>query len=168
MHPKDYYGGFWLRFCASFIDQCLIILPLTLVLGLIKFELFSLNIYDQKIPINSSLLLSMVFSYSYFVLLQSKYGGTIGKKILGLVVIDEKTGNYMSLSQSFLRSLMMTVSGIIFCLGYVWAGFDSKKKSWHDMAAKTIVIKKKYLADIRSANSKVKIFKKEQLIKSAS
>lgn len=61
--------------------------------------------------------------------------------LLGLKVLDAKTGNLLTLGQALLRYVGYILSSLIFCLGYIWVGFDKKKQGWHDKMAKTVVVR---------------------------
>lgn len=68
-------------------------------------------------------------------------GATPGKMLLGLKVLDAKTGNLLTIGQALLRYAGYILSSLIFCLGYIWVGFDKKKQGWHDKMAKTVVVR---------------------------
>jgi uncharacterized RDD family membrane protein YckC len=75
------------------------------------------------------------------------WGATLGKKILGLKVIREGTGQAPGLGASFIRWIMPMVGYLFFYVGmllvFVSPMFDSsgKNQGWHDRAARTLVIK---------------------------
>ncbi len=70
----------------------------------------------------------------------SSMSATLGKKICGIIVLDEN-GNKLSSSQGFLRSLCRILSGIILGIGYLLALFDDENRALHDKLAKTFVAK---------------------------
>jgi uncharacterized RDD family membrane protein YckC len=39
-----------------------------------------------------------------------------------------------------IRLLCYFVSALPFCLGFLWAAFDRRKRGWHDKIAGTVVI----------------------------
>jgi uncharacterized RDD family membrane protein YckC len=63
--------------------------------------------------------------------------------LLSLRVVDAKTGNNLTVGQSIARYAGYIIAGIPFCLGYIWAAFDSKKQGWHDKIAGTVVVRSK-------------------------
>jgi uncharacterized RDD family membrane protein YckC len=98
---------------------------------------------------------------SYFIFFTaSKMRGTIGKKVLGLQVVDEQ-GNQLSLSQSAKRYIFVLIgavttvlSGIVPAIdrvnglvgamnlaAVIMVAFDKRKQGLHDRIAKTFVIK---------------------------
>jgi len=68
----------------------------------------------------------------------SPWSATLGKKICGLVVLDEQ-GRPLTFGKSFLRSLCRLVSGAILGIGYIIGLADSQGKALHDKMAGTFV-----------------------------
>jgi len=68
------------------------------------------------------------------------YGKTIGKKLLGLEVIDFK-GEKRNFFQIFFReTIAKFISGVVLFLGYIWFRFQKDHRAWHDLMARTIVV----------------------------
>jgi uncharacterized RDD family membrane protein YckC len=66
--------------------------------------------------------------------------GTIGKRVLKISVVD-KNGDRISFNRSIGRNTSKILSIIPFFLGLLWVAFTKEKKGWHDMIAKTYVVK---------------------------
>ena len=66
--------------------------------------------------------------------------GTFGKRLLGLRVTD-KDGRRLTIGRSFGRNLAKIVCYIPLGLGFIWAIWSDRKRGWHDMIAKTLVVK---------------------------
>lgn len=71
----------------------------------------------------------------------SKYQGTIGKKVLGIIVTDEN-GNRITFGRATGRYFAKIISGMTLWVGYIIAGFTDKKQALHDIIANTLVWKK--------------------------
>jgi uncharacterized RDD family membrane protein YckC len=71
----------------------------------------------------------------------SSYQGTIGKKILGIKVID-MNGNRISFVKATVRYFSKLLSALIIGIGFLMAGFTNKKQALHDLIAETLVVKK--------------------------
>jgi uncharacterized RDD family membrane protein YckC len=132
------YASFGARFLAGLID-CILVSIVTGALG----ALFGFgrsgggNTFSSYNPFS---ILALV----YYVLMISKYGATIGKKVLGIRVQDEQTGANLTIGGAILREVVgKFLSGIVFLLGYFWMLWDPKKQTWHDKIAKSIVVKVK-------------------------
>jgi uncharacterized RDD family membrane protein YckC len=142
------YAGFWIRFVAYFIDGMILsvfILPIFFLFFAPEVELAELaNDMDAMIAFYSGLsglwFISFILTLLYFAGMQSsKYQATLGKMIIGVIVIDEG-GNRISMGRGVGRYFAKILSGLIFYLGYIMAGFDSKKQALHDKLASTYVI----------------------------
>lgn len=123
------YAGFWIRFVAAFIDGILLIAVLY-ILGLSSKEAFSTEWFVQNI-------LGMI----YYIVLTGVWGQTLGKMIIGVKVVRTDGGTAGWGTVILRETIGKIVSGIVLLIGYIWAGFDERKQSWHDKMAGTIVIK---------------------------
>ena len=85
----------------------------------------------------------VVFVPLYFLYTTSRWGGTLGKFITGIEVVDEG-GKHISLKRAFFRNYVgYTVSSIFAYLGFIWVAIDKERRGWHDMIANTSVVVKK-------------------------
>ncbi|NGQ95127.1 RDD family protein [Brevibacillus sp. SYP-B805] len=120
------YAGFWIRFLAYVIDGILLYV-VTFLLVLVHEKL---------------VFLSYLISILYFPLLESSsMQGTLGKKALGLIVVDEE-GNRITVGRAFGRFFAKILSGIILYIGYIMVAFTEKKQGLHDKIVSTYVVKK--------------------------
>jgi uncharacterized RDD family membrane protein YckC len=152
------YAGFWLRLVAIIIDGIIlgiagwvIIGPILAAMGIAS----GLSFGDLSDPTDVAALvatLTAMFGVSWFIkqaidilyhsfMESSKYQGSIGKLALGLIVVD-LNGQKLDFSKAFIRNICKLISGFIFCIGYIIAGFTEKKQALHDIIAGTLVIKK--------------------------
>jgi len=67
-------------------------------------------------------------------------GGTPGKLILGIRIVNEK-GEYIGIPMAILRYIGKILSAIILGIGYLMIAWDGKKRGLHDKIAKTYVVK---------------------------
>lgn len=82
-------------------------------------------------------VLAVIYNWFFW----TRYDGqTPGKRIMNLRVVKEN-GAELSDVDALIRALGYTVSSFVFGLGYFWALFDEKGRTWHDMLAGTLVIK---------------------------
>ena len=71
-----------------------------------------------------------------------KTGQTWGRKIAGVKVVGEMTGQPIGVGKALGRQLFAgIISGQVFYLGYLWMLWDDKKQTWHDKVVGSIVIK---------------------------
>ena len=70
----------------------------------------------------------------------SSWQATLGKKVLGLVVVDEN-GQRISLAKGIGRYFGKILSALIVLIGFIMVAFTEKKQGLHDMLAGTLVLK---------------------------
>lgn len=76
----------------------------------------------------------------YFIVTTRLYGATLGKKVVGIKVVDSITGKNISTNQSIIRFITYGVSVAPLFLGFVMAAFNNRKRTLHDRLADTVVI----------------------------
>lgn len=86
-----------------------------------------------------ALLIATGLAY-YTYLEGSASGQTVGKKAMGIRVIDFGTGGPLGYGRAALRYVGRIVSGIPCGLGYFWMLWDREKQTWHDKIATTVVV----------------------------
>ena len=67
------------------------------------------------------------------------HGGTPGKLILGLRIVNEK-GKFIGIPNAILRYVSQMLSAIIFGIGYLMIAWDKKKQGLHDKIANMYVV----------------------------
>jgi len=133
------YAGFWIRVCAQLIDllfwTILVFIPLTYIYGEEYWtgEQFFFGLWDA--------LLGYVFPFVATVWFWLKFFGTPGKMLLKLRIVDENTGNKLSLGQATGRYFAYIPAMLPLGLGIIFIARDKKKQGMHDKLAKTVVIK---------------------------
>ncbi len=135
------YAGFWIRVGATVIDTILfsmITLP-------ILFWIYGDNYFnsDELIRGKADLILSWILPIIGTVIFWINRAATPGKLALGLRVVDEHSGGYLTAPQAFGRYFAYLPAMLPLFLGFFWIGWDSKKQGWHDKLAGTVVIRKK-------------------------
>jgi len=88
-------------------------------------------------------LVLYVAAFGYLMLQMVKQGNTgqtIGKKIMGLKVISEKTGQVIGPGMSIARYFAHIVDSIICYVGWLFPLWDAKKQTIADKLIGTVVI----------------------------
>lgn len=86
-------------------------------------------------------IVNIILGLGYVVVYQAKAGQTLGKKVLGVKVVDV-AGKTPSMLTFFLREVLgKTVSSLILLIGYLMILWDSKKQGLHDKIAGTYVVR---------------------------
>jgi uncharacterized RDD family membrane protein YckC len=138
------YAGFWVRFIACAIDGIILLLiniPITIIFYLASGNSFDATdrSSDMSLGFNFS---SYIVTWAYYILMTDKYQATLGKKAMGIIVVDE-TLDKAPLGRIILRETVgKIISTIILFIGYIMAAFTNKKRSLHDLISGTVVIYK--------------------------
>lgn len=135
-------AGFLRRLLAYKIDTLFWLLPISFGIYLVTYEakatqdLVTGIVYYLTFAI-FPLIIGSIFLYP---LLNSKFGGSPGKLITGLRVINNE-GKYLNYKLSFFRNTVGHLfSALFFWLGYFSVIKDPEKKAWHDKAVGTNVV----------------------------
>ena len=149
------YGGFWRRSFAFMIDE-MILTAIGWILFLIGGTALNLGIQARELVFDEEMFwglslkyvllyqfLTGLLSMAYFTYLHGTMGQTLGKKSLGLKVMQE-TGEAMRPGLAFLRWVGYLINAVCMNLGFIWIAFDGRKQGWHDKIAGTVVIRAEY------------------------
>jgi uncharacterized RDD family membrane protein YckC len=86
-------------------------------------------------------LITDLLSIAYYVYFEgSAAGQTLGKRAMGIRVIDFDNGGPIGYGRAFVRWIGRIVSAIPCGLGYFWMLWDKQKQTWHDKFAKAVVV----------------------------
>ena len=137
-------AGIGRRFVAVFLDGIIVSVATSPVkLGL----MFVLPIIagSKSGPIASFILnalISLVVCYFYYGYFYSRRGATPGKMVMGLRVLRDQDGTYLSYNESFLREFVGKGIIAVCTLGidYLVAFFRDDRKTLHDIVFKTKVV----------------------------
>jgi uncharacterized RDD family membrane protein YckC len=88
------------------------------------------------------ILVALLFVLVLYVRALGKTGQTWGRKIVGVKVVGEMTGEPLGFGKALGRVLFAAmISGQIFYLGYLWMLWDDKQQTWHDKVVGSIVVR---------------------------
>lgn len=122
--PKASFGQ---RFGAAILDG-LIFFVLSLVL-------------QQFLEDRLTQLISTLAGLVYYIALEgSLTGQTMGKKVLGIRVVDLAGAGPIGYGRATVRYFGRILSAIPLLLGYFWMLWDKEKQTWHDKFATTVVV----------------------------
>ncbi len=78
---------------------------------------------------------------SFFLI--SRFGGTLGKLVTGIEIIDA-SGKRLSIGRAFFRNWIgYMISAAICWLGFIWIFIDKDRRGWHDLIADDFVVTKR-------------------------
>ena len=119
-------SGFWRRFGATFIDGLILGVITFVFIGLIKGGGYAVG------------FLVAISYYTYFE--GGPRGQTLGKRLLGIRVVDFSTGGTIGYGRAAIRYVTSIVSAIVIYIGYLWMLWDREKQCWHDKTANSVVV----------------------------
>ena len=125
--PTGPRAGFWRRLGAILLDGLIIGVPIGILSAIVKNQAFS--------------FLWIVVGLAYFTYFEgSESGQTVGKRALGIRVIDFASGGSIGYGRAALRWIGRLLSSIPCYLGYLWMLWDKEKQTWHDKIASDVVV----------------------------
>jgi uncharacterized RDD family membrane protein YckC len=150
--PILVYAGFWKRFVAALIDGILLSVVFTIIsMAFFGGAMMTMGPLRHNDPaaaaavmsgIGMYYLMTIAVSWLYSALMESSPNqATLGKMALGLRVTDLE-GKRISFGRASGRYFSKFASAIILMIGYIMAGFTTRKQALHDMIAGTLVVGK--------------------------
>ncbi|EEY93352.1 RDD family protein [Acinetobacter junii SH205] len=143
MSYKYEYAGFWIRVGASIIDSIIVmvaLIPLTMIFGGGSTTASTNDFSSFQFATTANWFWQILIAV-YYIFCWVKFAGTPGKLLLRLKVLDEKTGNHVTVGQGIIRYIGYIPATLVLFIGLIWVAFDSKKQGWHDKMAKTVVVR---------------------------
>lgn len=129
-------AGFWIRLGAFSIDYFLI----CVMTGLLAYAL----VPEERVT-DAIVIIVSINTIIYFTVSTGMKSTTIGKRVLGLIVVKMKNRTRVTYGQAFIRTLSYIVSFVTLFLGFLNIAWTKDKRGWHDYIAKTQVIRYKKL-----------------------
>ena len=120
-------AGFWRRAGAALVDGVILVIPYLILVAVVS-QALAYAIY-------------LAYTIAYFTALEgSASGQTLGKRALGIRVIDFRTGGSIGPARAALRYVARILSALPFGLGYFWMLWDREKQTWHDKLSTNVVV----------------------------
>ena len=87
-------------------------------------------------------LVFLFIIFAYFIFMEAYVGWTVGKRIMGMILVDER-GSKVGLSRSIVRNLLRLVDGLpaFNILGIILIASSTKDQRFGDRIAKTYVMR---------------------------
>ena len=137
------YAGVAHRFVALLIDGVLFFF-IALFMGIATgggYSTRSAGTHEFGVQAGTrATLATLILFFAYYVISEAVFGQTLGKRVVGLRVVDEK-GQQIGLGAAVIRNLLRIVDGLFFYLvGAVLVWTSSKGQRLGDRAAHTCVV----------------------------
>lgn len=146
------YAGFWIRFCAKFIDGLILGVPFMVVVFLVVglsggFSERISQRHNDSAPFMALFLqfglqfgmIALQIGYQTFFV--GKYAATPGKMACGLKIVMPD-GSPISYKRALGRAFGELLSAWTCYIGYLMVAFDSQKRALHDHMCSTRVVRK--------------------------
>jgi len=137
------HAGFWRR-CAAYTIDYFITFVASYLVGLIAGFALAAGQGAAGMMAAPTVggILGLVVGWLYFALQESSaQQATLGKRALGIKVTDGN-GMRIGFGRATGRFFGKLLSGLIFAIGFMLAGWTEKKQALHDMLASTLVVRK--------------------------
>jgi len=134
--PSGPRAGFGQRFAAYTLD-----LVVVAIVAVLFGAALTLLLRPETAFGVGAVLAFFIFMPIYWTLLEGgRSGQTLGKRALGIRVIDERTwgpiGPGRAVARIFIR---VFVSGVAY-LGYLWMLWDPERQTWHDKLTRSLEV----------------------------
>jgi len=157
-------AGFWSRFAALLIDGVIVglfTIPAWIVINAGPTRTTRCTVEDGsvtgfgdgnslcEVPTGGTIAIAVVLWIAAFVAGVIYYakleggpsGQTVGKKALGIRVVDAATGGPIGTGRGVGRYFARILSALVCYLGYLWMLWDPEKQCWHDKLVNDYVVK---------------------------
>jgi uncharacterized RDD family membrane protein YckC len=145
------YAGFWLRFCAKFIDG-IILWCIGMIFNVVLAKIFlgTFNPWSGAVAnagtsqalmytvVTNIIAIAIALAYAWVFI--SRYSATPGKMAVGLKIY-RSDGAKLTTGRIIGRYFAEWLSGLTLAIGYIIAAFDDEKRALHDRVCDTRVIR---------------------------
>ena len=135
-------ASLWLRIAAGIYDLFPLIALWMATAGIALFAVHGTVDLAQpslgwRVGLRAALFL---VTAAYFVISWARGGQTIGMRAWRLQIVNEG-GNALGWPRAVLRFVVACVSLLALGVGYFWCLFDGRKRGWHDLAARSVLVR---------------------------
>ncbi len=141
------YAGFWKRFAAYIID-CIAAGIVTYSISYVGVLLVGLPSHEQFEGLALDTAVYWIFAswlvipWLYWALMESfSKQATLGKRAVGILVTDIE-GRRISFGRATVRYWAKIISSLTLLIGFIIAGFTSRKQALHDIISGCLVVVK--------------------------
>ena len=140
------HAGLGLRFAAVLLDAIIVFFPLGLVVGLLSGGGYAESgdgYANAGVDVGGSAFWALLLlGIGYYVFCESASGATLGKRIVGIRVVDED-GEHITFGAAVVRNLLRIVDGLFFyVVGALFALTSARGQRLGDRAAHTVVVRR--------------------------
>jgi len=141
--PPGQLAGWPIRVGASILDSILQSIPW--ILGLVLSVAVSGDSDDLSpasgIALGAGFLVAILVWVWNRVIQQGRTGQSFGKKLTGLKVVHQQTGQLIGMGANLGREVLAQIFNQLCFLNLLWPLWDEKQQTWHDKVVNDIVIR---------------------------
>jgi uncharacterized RDD family membrane protein YckC len=139
---SDGYASFLERAIAIIIDSVVLWIGSSLLSLLLTPLFFIASSFATGwfTVITMTLVGTFLPAIVYFIVIQEKWGWTVGRKVMGIHV-EMENGSAPDMRVFTIRYVGAMISSVFLLIGYIIALADPKTRTWHDKIAGTVVVK---------------------------
>jgi uncharacterized RDD family membrane protein YckC len=139
-------AGLPLRFVAVLLDAVIVLFPLAIVVGLLAgggFRESGDGYASAGVEVGGNAFWALLaVGLGYYVVCEALTGMTVGKRMVGIRVVDEN-GEHLSLAAAVVRNVLRLVDAFFFYLvGAIFALASPLGQRLGDRAAGTVVVRR--------------------------
>jgi uncharacterized RDD family membrane protein YckC len=128
------YAGFWRRLGGIIIDAIIV----GVISGIIDVIARAVNAEGTGVQAGVGLIVGLL----YYIWGWGR-GQTVGCMVLNIKLINQDTGDEPGYGKAVIRyivNIFCGITGILAIIGGLWMIWDSKKQTWWDKVAGTLVV----------------------------
>jgi uncharacterized RDD family membrane protein YckC len=139
--PPSGYAGLATRTLAFAADAAVINVVAWFVAAVVALGLSLLAIPHQVAVILAAIgaAIALLWSICYFAFFWSASGQTPGNRLMRIRVLDAN-GKPLRLRRALLRVLLLPLSAIPLCAGFLLVLVDDRRRALHDRLVRTVVV----------------------------
>ncbi len=144
--PSGPRAGFWHRLAAFLLDAIILAIAQGIVNSIFGVDFFGYqygffaDARGAEGNAGASLLNTLIGIAYYTYFEGSPAGQTPAKRVLGIRVIDFRSGAPLGYPRAALRWLCRILSILPCGLGFFWMLWDKERQTWHDKLTNTVVV----------------------------
>jgi uncharacterized RDD family membrane protein YckC len=135
--PAVQYAS-WIQRVGAYLLDDLVIVPFYIVIAIIGAASDSTVASVLAVIVYIAGAVTSIYNRWF---LGGRTGQTWGKKVVGLRLVSEETGQPIGAGMAFVRDLAHIIDGIICYIGFLFPLWDAKKQTIADKIMKTIVVR---------------------------
>jgi uncharacterized RDD family membrane protein YckC len=138
---REPLATFWQRLLGRILDSLNVFVLYLGYVMLVAIVLAATNVSDGD-PIVAWLANGGIIAFVALQVYWEGKGGSFFRRGYGAVIVDASTGRPIGTARALLRIVVANFSLLAFGIGFLWMLWDPNNQTWHDKAARSLVVKR--------------------------